>query len=235
MKQSLFILLSLLFSNVILAQDENLVESALNQGGNHKTAVEVQLHIGLNNGQMVVAPYLKFRFFLKPNMVLRTGIGVNYNDTTINFTENIDGSGESGNYFKSSMKIFVPLGMEFHFKQNKKISPYAGFDLLFGYENSKGEGLNGDGNGWITANYILNSSTSSLMYGLNAVIGVDWYFVPRLYLGAEVGIGFIGSQFFEGETQTSVSGITTTSIVPPSSTSSIGNNFQSGIRFGWKF
>ena len=235
MKQFHIILFSLLFSNVVFSQNENLVESALDEGGNHKTAVEVQLHVGFNNGQTVVAPYLKFRFFLKLNLVLRTGIGVSYNDTTINFKENIDGSGEAGNYFNSSMKIFVPIGLEFHFKQSKKISPYAGFDILFGYANATGEGLNGGSNGWVANDYTINSSTSSMMYGLNVLIGLDWFFVPRLYLGAEVGIGFVGSIDFEGESQTTVGGISTSSIVPPSSSRNIGNNFQSGIRFGWKF
>jgi hypothetical protein len=235
MKHSYILLLSLLLSNVVLAQDESVVESALDQGGNHKNAVEVQLHVGLNNGQTVVAPYLKFRFFLKPKLVLRTGIGINYNDTTTNFRENLDGSGASGKYSNSTMKIFVPIGMEFHFKQNKKISPYAGFDILFGYAQTTGEGQYGNNTGWVSNDYSIASSTASMMYGLNVIIGVDWFFVPRLYLGAEVGIGFVGTLDFEGESQTTVGGISTSSIVPPSSTSSIGNNFQSGIRFGWKF
>jgi hypothetical protein len=231
---------ALLFATIIAtAQTEEQAEAALAPRNNHKTAAEVQMRFGLNNGQTVVSPYLKFRFFAKPNLAIRTGLGLMYLDSTINFRENADGTGSLGTYKSSNFTLLFPIGMEFHFKQSEKLSPYAGFDLIFGYGQTKGTGTRADDSSFIGIGYQEQSTASSITYGINAILGVDWYFIPRLYAGAEVGFGLSGTSQMRGTTEITVPDffgtVTTTSTTEPSSTVAFGNNFQAGIRLGWRF
>jgi hypothetical protein len=217
------------------AQTEEQAEAALAPRSNHKTAAEVQMRFGLNNGQTVVSPYLKFRFFAKPKLAIRTGLGLMYSDSTVNFRQNPDGTGAKGTFKASNFTLLFPIGMEFHFKQSEKLSPYAGFDLSFGYGQTKGKGNEANATSFIGSGYKEENTSSSITYGVNVILGVDWYFVPRLYLGTEVGFGLSGTSQMEGTSEVTIGGITTTGTIEPSSTVAFGNNFQAGIRLGWRF
>jgi hypothetical protein len=48
---------------------------------------------------------------------------------------------------------------------------------------------------WSSDNKKIETSitkTSNLSFGLNALMGVDYYVSDHLYLGAELGFGFVG-------------------------------------------
>ncbi|RAU84083.1 outer membrane beta-barrel protein [Pontibacter arcticus] len=142
--------------------------------------------ISLNNG------LVRGRYFLTEQSALRLGLGIDYNYNQINDEAH-----------STSVGITLAPGIEKHFNGTNRLSPYVGLELPLSIRASSYDDedlsitgatdFNGDGRGYIGA-------------GLNAVAGVDFYFVKNFYVGLEIGAGINYRKFSDMEISSDVAG-----------------------------
>ncbi|MFQ3576613.1 MAG: hypothetical protein SNJ77_09275 [Cytophagales bacterium] len=131
---------------------------------------------GLDQGQgfdavngKYIAPLLKFRYFQSENFAFRA----QFNFVTANNTVNNDGKkntvGRTG--------FALAVGFEKHKSGAERLSTYYGADLLLGLASARSK----------TEDFTF--SQSGFGFGLRGVAGFDYYFIPKVYLGAELGYG----------------------------------------------
>lgn len=106
-----------------------------------------------------------------------------------------------------SFNFSIRPGYEMHFEGTDRLSPYAGAELIFatGSETLVREFYNGNSSGtendiekWSVWEGEVKKGTTTL--GLNLVAGVDYYIADNIYLGAELGFGFLNVKQKDKET-----------------------------------
>lgn len=181
---------------------------------------------------------LRFRYFTQEKLALRLGFGL----SSANETANAYGAtaGQEGDVVRKSTDLLINLGLEKHFTGTERLSTYVGGDVLIGYGSSKSTYENSNNNfaNPVFVNDVSGSVSgpSTLSLGLRGVVGADYYFAKRLYLGVEGGFGLLYAK--EGKTKISntIAGNTITS-----ETQSAGNSFEvnpsviTGVRIGFIF
>jgi outer membrane protein W len=154
-------------------------------------ATEVALVGGLNNANFDLnSGALKFRYFLKDDMALRLGLGLNSNKI-----EDVDNSNPANiqtETYKNSSTM-LNLGIEKHFAGSERLSTYAGADLLIGFngasykETSNGYSYEEDAND-------TNGNIASTSFGLGLFTGADYYITKKVFLGVEAGLNFMSEK-----------------------------------------
>ncbi|HSZ71798.1 MAG TPA: BT1926 family outer membrane beta-barrel protein [Cytophagaceae bacterium] len=125
-----------------------------------------------------VVPALKGRYFLSDNSALRVQLGMILSSQSI---KNSPASGPSTKETIGRNGFDLIVGYEKHFSGAERLSTYAGADIMFGMVGAKSKVDNGT--------TTLTAKQSSIGFGLRAVTGFDYYFIPKVYLGAELGLG----------------------------------------------
>jgi opacity protein-like surface antigen len=101
-------------------------------------------------------------------------------------------------------------GYEMHFAGTDRLSPYVGAELVYAMEsstltrefhNSNNADDQAKPENWQTWDMSVKNSSST--FGLNALAGVDFYFVDNFYLGAEINFGFQSTTHKDRETTAS--------------------------------
>lgn len=182
------------------------------------TAGNVAVELGLSGGIMNTVTSLsssgntfpgmvKVRYFLADDLALRASFNFSSGSQTkkvyeIKSGKQTDNVGTS----KTSSSFFgVNLGIEKHFTGTERLSTYIGGDLSLGtsgvsvkeekyfngaYNEDRGQKIKGwngiDPNGPDGD----DARFGGFGFGLRAVTGADYYFVKKVYLGAEAGWGF---------------------------------------------
>lgn len=194
------------------------------------------LETGLNlDGTTMTSPELRYRYFFKPNMAVRVGLGIMSSKTTNNFYENPDFTGGTGSQeMKSFGWSFMP-GFEYHLEGTEQLSPYLGAALMIGggsssenWENFNGVSYSED----VTSAEINNPYSS---FGFGILGGCDFYFAENIFIGAEVGFGSSSTTNKEGD-YSITSGGTTTSGTTNAESKNGGASFgaNGSIRVGWR-
>lgn len=184
----------------------------------------------------IVAPGLRFRYFVNENIAVRLSLGFSSSKTTENFYETeIDNSGNSGTYVTRMGTTTVGIGAEYHFAGTEKLSPYAGLDINFGMGKYTTEGDQTDGNTWMATDYSEASEQKTAGFGVGIIAGTDYYFVENFYLGVELGLGFNSYTFKEGSASTTVGGVTVEATGNEAKQSGFSNNVMGMFRLGWRF
>lgn len=184
----------------------------------------------------IVAPGLRFRYFVTENIAVRLSLGFSSSKRTQNFFENeIDNSGNSGTYVTKLGTTTIGIGGEYHFKGTEKLSPYAGLDINFGMGKATTEGQQTDGAAWIATDYSEKSEQKTGGFGIGLVAGTDYYFAENFYLGVELGLGFNSYTLKEGTTSTTVAGVTVENKGNEIKQSGFSNNVMGMFRLGWRF
>ncbi len=134
---------------------------------------------------------IRMRYFLKKDIALRTRLAFSFNQNT---DYSYDGMAPGNPPFtinQQSTDLKFILGVEKHLPGTEKLSPYVGAEAGMGISTMSKDGtntLNGvtfTENGQMT---LINSGAFSIYGGL--VFGADYYIIPSIYLGAEIGYGF---------------------------------------------
>ena len=151
-------------------------------------SISAELNIIPFSSNPINMPYLRVRGFLKDNHAIRFGVSVSGR------TEN--GSNDSeGKTFSYSLRP----GYEYHFKGNRRLSPYIGADIEYSSKKSEYHSTE-SGNVDITG--VINTSGEEQgfkRFGVNALAGVDIYLIKRLYIGFELGFGWSKTTFVDVE------------------------------------
>ena len=221
---------------VVLAGATSLVMAQKPTEGN-SSSLEVQLNLSGESNTMV-APSLKYRYFLSNNLAIRFGLAYNSSKETNNVAENADGTGGTGTQEVSSSSFSVAPGVEYHFAGTDRLSPYLGLAISIGSgkdtENWDNYADFGDGGGYaegVTAD--VETPVSS--FGVAFLAGADYYVAENFFLGAE--FGWATNSITEKETSVTVTidGDTSSSTSPEQKSSSSGFGSVGGVRIGWRF
>lgn len=133
----------------------------------------------------------------------------------------------------SNFDFTLRPGIEKHFDGTKKLSPYIGTELFIGIgqTNQSSQSIWGTDQVMTTKNASRNSKM-----GLNFICGTDYYFSDKIYLGIEMGFGFLR----EGRGLNSVNyknpqdpTMTNTKTKGNSTSLNWGPNYQGTIRLGF--
>lgn len=187
-------------------------------------------------------PQLKFRYFLANDLALRAGVNISQNTQTTRIYEGGAGSGEG--YAKDRTSVVgINVGIEKHFSGTGRLSTYAGGDISFQkvgastkWDNTANGTTYTDGASRKTTGFNANGDNGSFGFGLRGIAGADYYFVEKVYLGAELGWGFIASKESKTKDEVTLGGNTNTT-----ETSSTGGEFNlapslsAGLRLGFIF
>ena len=139
---------------------------------------------------------LSGRYFYKSDLAFRGGLNIASNSSSKSEYANIpDKTTKEPVYTKmqtkdnSNLNLDLFLGAEKHFSGTDRLDPYAGADLLIGFENSSSE---------ITRAYEpdksevkeLSVKQNNTSFGLRLVVGADYYVLPKIYIGTEFGLTY---------------------------------------------
>ena len=142
------------------------------------------LRFGLND--------IKIRRFSSDRMVQRFRLLATQNNETTVIV------GSMGNMERSIKEgsFFIAPGFEKHLVATRRLSPYWGTELVLGksfYEYNLTNSTNGQ---TFTQGGTFNTTTKkSVSMGANMIFGADFYLGKQLFIGAEVGYGFLYQNF----------------------------------------
>lgn len=136
-----------------------------------------------NAGPMFQMPEIKARYFKSENFALRLGLNLS-TGTNKTYTDT-----EGDTYVKnSSFLIAIAPGFEKHFGSGK-FHPYVGAELPISlFSTAREEKDNID---------TFDETGGSFGLELNAVLGFDYYVLPKFYVGAEFTPGFKFNKIFD--------------------------------------
>jgi hypothetical protein len=177
--------------------------------------------------------YLKGRYFLADDIAFRLGIdlGMKSNKSEPINTTN---SNVTDEFSESYFRFGLFPGIEKHFGNYERFSPYIGAELGFVTKSAKTEYVDNENNTTyeIKGEWFDGSNRGFTSIGINVLAGADFYFTPRMYLGAEIGFGFKTISW--GEVEETVGTTTEKTSIKESSTE-IGFNYNPAIRLGFFF
>jgi outer membrane protein W len=207
-------------------------KSVLSQSAS-KLAVETQFDFMTRSGNF--QPNLKLRYFTTENHVIRGTFTTDYTNSTSQILQ-LNGSGV-GNVQRIHSKTSVTLGYEYH-KPQDKFSPYVGGELLLSAGKTDTYGLRTDSLVFISS---LNYSIKRPMqeFGVHLFSGVDISIFKGLYVGTEIGIMFLNTNYKEGEFRkddsASLTDATVIEKIPQQTIRNVLLNNMGIIRLGWRF
>jgi hypothetical protein len=186
-------------------------------------------------------PQLKFRYFLQDQIAIRLGFNYTQNSNTNKINDPLG----TGSVKQMNSLFGLNLGLEKHFTGTGRLSTYAGGDLLFQavgvsekWDNTaNGTTFTNGASSTYKGRNAAGTVNGSVGFGVRAVAGADYYFVDKVYLGAEFGWGFIASKNSKTTSDITPVGGPTVS----TTNSSTGGSFNlapsltAGLRLGFRF
>jgi len=184
------------------------------QGGEKNLEVEFNPFggspIGMNG--------IRFRMFNSESSAIRIGfnIGGTNDNQVYQQQDKIDGSDGAIvilpelNQTQQTFNFAIRPGYEMHFAGTDRLSPYVGAELMYAmssstitreFHNSNNADDQTKPENWQTWDMTVKNGSST--FGLNALAGVDFYFVDNFYLGAEINLGFHNTSYKDRETTAS--------------------------------
>jgi outer membrane protein W len=201
------------------------------EGAPHSVEVQMNLTGDVNT---IVAPTLKYRYFLSENMAIRFGLGFNGSKETNNFTENADGTGATGSQELQSSSWEVAPGFEYHFAGTDRLSPYLGVAIAIGGGKDTETWTNSDGSQYVE-DLSADVENPFSTFGVGLLAGADFYFAENFFVGAEFGYLISSVTEKEGSISVSAGGTTTSATTPERKFSANGFGETAAIRLGWRF
>lgn len=207
-------------------------KAQINKPETEKHSLEVNLNFQVGSAPITLdAPSIKYRYFLNPNLAVRTEIAASlFQNSSRIYNNTMD---DYGTLTQSSWNLNWGIGAEHHFKGTDKLSPYLGLVAEIQTGGSSQEGTN-TYNGFVYSqgDLFTNYISGSFGWGAGAVFGADYYLLKNIFVGAEVTFGY--GRVFNGYQQvwSTRSGVTTETKL--SSFGSLGMG-SSGIRLGVRF
>ena len=148
------------------------------------------------NNQFSLFDGLKFRSFTSETSAYRLGVDLTMNSATAITRQEATDVTELKTK-TSDFSLMLKPGIEKHFASSERLSPYVGAELLIGFKTTT-EKEEYDADATATGNDVKektskngNNGNGYFKLGLGGVAGVDYYFVKKLYIGAEVQYGLM--------------------------------------------
>ncbi len=203
---------------------------------------------------------LRTKYWLSDKMALRLGLRFRNHKTSVSEDDYEDPTGSEATGDEKYTIIGFRPGIEFRLLQGTKISPYVGFELSYLTKSSKANyeyyitddflsdkpvpvNIEADG-AWLAEGhniYYDNFSITERGYtaiGANAVFGADYFVLPHLYMGFEIGLGYEVTKYHKVKVETTVGSIYLDPQefdFPSYKENDFGFNYNSSIRLGVYF
>jgi hypothetical protein len=217
-----FIIVFALFIGVVVCYGQDEAQNLYKPDAKKWTA---EINFNPFASSPVSIAYLRARTFLTKTDALRLGLGLGYKDKT-------PGKGEKA----TSYEFNIRPGYEKHFAGTERLSPYVGFDIDFAYKTSSYSTENNFGSGpFKKIDGAWDAYGTEIGYtriGANVLVGADYYFAKKMYVGVEFGLGFqnikytsVKADYFGGGTLQQDE----TSLIQ------LGPNYNSTLRLGFVF
>ena len=203
----------------------NLVSAQKQDNGNYT----IEMELAPLGSEPLKINSIRLRKFTSDNTALRLSTFIGGKRTpSINSAGDVDLKSVSSN-----VDFSIRPGIEKHFDGTSKLSPYIGTELFLGLgsTNQSSESVWG-------SNQIMTTKTKSRTSsaGLNVVCGADYYFSDKIYLGIEMGYGFLRDGKGSNSTKyTNPSDPSMTDLKTKGNSTNLnwGPNYQGTIRLGF--
>jgi hypothetical protein len=217
--------------------------------------LETQFSLNMGGPNGFTTPHIRYRYFLNEGLAARVRLGIDMSSTTTHFDDGATPPSVKSESTASGFAFGLGIGAEKHLAGTDKLSPYFGAELMFA---TTGAGMTNPLTGVTNGNpmnvEVTNSNNGSTTtasgdsykttdggntaFGLNLVFGADYYIVDGVYLGGEMGWGWMMSSTAAQKTSSNAGGTTTESTSSQENSSnnlSMMNFPTTSIRLGIKF
>lgn len=155
---------------------------------------------------------LNCNYTLSDELMIRLGFG-------LDVVKDVDKT-ENETSHETTTSFDIKPGIVYSFTGTDRLEPYVGGEVVFGFDANHNEGNEPD------------VRVSQKHFGLNAVSGFNVYVCQDLYVGAEVGFGFL---VVPGKVTKTENGTQTDESHDEGHTTHIRALCNPAIRIGWKF
>jgi hypothetical protein len=196
----------------------------------------------LNTSGFSGIPQLKFRYFFADDMAVRIGLNLSKSSTTNNYYEAAPGTGVGTEKISTSTTL-LNLGVEKHLAGTDRLSTFVGADFSILMQGAKEEWDNFDGASY-SQGYkasIKNGTSAGVNassgIGFRLVFGAEYYFIEKVFLGAEFGWGFLMQKDKDVTTKVDpgTGTTTTTTFKSPGKVTNIAPNSIAAVKIGFRF
>ncbi|MGB0403336.1 MAG: outer membrane beta-barrel protein [Salibacteraceae bacterium] len=154
------------------------------------------------------------KYYLKDNQAIRLGLGMKSYNNEINSVDSVGSAKQSRDSTYKQFNLYLSPGYEYHFKNFKRLDPYVGVGInlgLIGKTKIQIDESSTDTTGQDKRQTTFNRD-GGFMFGVNGVVGFNYYVAPRLSIGLEYNIGYYwqrqGGDYERVTVETPVSGQT---------------------------
>ncbi len=180
-------------------------------------------------GPLFQMPAIKLRYFLAEDLAIRVGLMLDM-DGGKSYPSNDKANSQKN----SSMFFGIAPGIEKHFPMGK-ISPYVGAAISIGVMSSSEEQTIATPAPATTTTWKNTWQDGThrgyMSFGVNAIVGADYYVLDNLYLGFEFGFGYNRIGYSDASVTTGA--VTTNNFGYSSSNFSL--SASSGLKIGVRF
>ncbi len=158
---------------------------------------------------------IRFRMFNSESSAIRVGFNIGGTNDNQVYSQQDKTEGSDGatvilpelNQSQQTFNFAIRPGYEKHFAGTDRLSPYVGAELMYAmssstmtreFHNANNADDQSKPENWQTWDMTVKNGSST--FGLNALAGVDFYFVDNFYLGAEINLGFHNTSYKDRET-----------------------------------
>ena len=212
MKMKFLLVCFLFVSAAASAQMNNQIEDYKPSAGDRS----FEVNFAPFSSSPISLSYLKGRLFVEDDFAYRAGLSLAYTSQDPN----------------SSFEFALAPGIESHFAGTERLSPYVGAEVILAGRFSSSSTEAGGGTIETSGAWADGSNRGFFSFGINGLIGVDYYVTRHLFLGFEAGYGL--NYISNSQIQRTVDGDSDI-VSESSSTFNIGPNFNSAIRLGFLF
>jgi len=164
-------------------------------------------------------PLLRFRRFKSEKFAWRAMVNLSY---ATNKTKSSPSGGTEVTNSNNSLGFGAGFGFEKHLTGAERLSTYIGADAQLAWARYSIR---------IVSTETLKRSQAGFAFGVRGFAGMDYYFIPKVYLGVEVGYGIginnYGKQKNSGPGMENGTDISSNMVVTP--------YVSPSFRFGWRF
>lgn len=145
--------------------------------------------------------YIYGKHYLSDNTALRAGLRIGMTSTT-NKVENAINPEESDKFKSSSLNLGLSVGIEKYKTFKSRLRGYYGADVLItktpymgnDYFNNYVEGKNSYNNAEDKTLDYVDKGGNTFMIGVQGVVGIEYFFAPKISVSSEFGLGLYGSK-----------------------------------------
>lgn len=199
-------------------------------------AKNLELQLAPLGGSPISISGIRYRQFLSDNSAFRVNLFAGYHkESEITQQANSDAKKVELVDANSNFTLNIRPGYEMHMAGTERLAPYFGAELDFAMMTSKEvkETQHATEEKKITTT--TTGTDGSIRFGLNAVMGCDFYVVKNLYLGAEFGFGFSMNSKSDIKVDSDAEGFKAPDPVKQGSSFDLGPNVIGQFRLGYIF